>query len=170
MTRPTTPPLDPPDQPTASPGRATTSPRQTMDVPGRATNVPGPVVTERGREVGARPVAWVLRVGGLLGVLLVTAGLVTAFGQNGAAWTGRSHGDILGPGAALRLSDLAGGLRHARADAIVLLGMVVLAATPAAGVAAAGWCWLRGRQPQLAAVAALVLVLLLVAGALGAAE
>ncbi|MCK9877537.1 DUF1634 domain-containing protein [Frankia sp. Ag45/Mut15] len=149
MTRPPPPPQDPPEAPAVS---------------------PGPAGARCGHEVGARPVAWVLRVGGILGVLLVVAGLIAAFGQNGAAWTGRSHGDILGPGAALRLSDLAGGLRHARADAIVLLGMVVLAATPAAGVAAAGWCWLRGRQPQLAAVAALVLVLLLVAGALGAAE
>ncbi|CAO5155669.1 membrane hypothetical protein [Frankia sp. AiPs1] len=112
--------------------------------------------------------ALVLRLGGMAGVILVVVGLVAAFSQDSAAWTDGSQGDLLGSAAALRLSDMAAGLRHGRADAVTLLGMVVLAATPAAGVAAAGWCWLRGRRPWLAGVAALVLALLALAGGLGA--
>lgn len=120
-------------------------------------------------EVGARPVAVVLRIGGSLGAAIVLVGLVVALAQNGAAWVGGPSGDLLGGGAALTLSDLAGGLRHGQAAAVILLGMVVLAATPALGVATAGLWWLRARRPWLAAVSAVVLTLLVVAGSLGAA-
>jgi uncharacterized membrane protein len=111
----------------------------------------------------------VLRIGGGLGTVVVLAGLVVALMQNGHAWVGGPRGDLLGADAALRLSDLADGLRHGRATAVVLLGMVILAATPAVGVATAGLWWLRARRPWLAAVSALVVGLLVVAGALGAA-
>ncbi|MCK9893542.1 DUF1634 domain-containing protein [Frankia sp. AgB32] len=121
-------------------------------------------------EVGARAVAVVLRVGGVLGMALVLAGLATGLSENGAAWVHGTGGGLLDGSAALRLSDLASGLRHARSSAVMLLGMAVLVATPAAGVAAAGLAWLRSRQPWLAAVAAVVILLLVVAGGLGAAE
>ncbi|MCM3886537.1 DUF1634 domain-containing protein [Frankia sp. R82] len=170
-----TPPT-PPDGLSTDPARAATphetssDPMPATDRSERATQPSARAAGPQPREIGARPVALVLRVGGVLGVLVVLAGLVTAFSQDSALWTAAgSRGDLLGPRAALRLSDLVGGLRHGQASAVVLLGMVVLAATPAAGVAVAGWYWLRGQRPRLAAVAAVVLVLLAVAGWLGAA-
>jgi uncharacterized membrane protein len=120
-------------------------------------------------ETGARQVALVLRIGGALGAALVVAGLTIAIAQGGAAWLHGSGGDPLGSGAAMRLSDLGGGLRHGRAGAVILLGTIVLAATPAAGVAAAGLAWLRARRAWLAGVALVVLLLLVLASALGAA-
>ncbi|CAO5237486.1 DUF1634 domain-containing protein [Frankia sp. AgKG'84/4] len=119
-------------------------------------------------EVGARAVALVLRIGGVVGILLVIAGLATGIGQDGAAWVHGPGGGLLDGSAPVRLSDLASGLRHGRSSAVILLGMAVLVATPAAGVVAAGLAWLRSRQPWLAAVAAVVILLLVVAGGLGA--
>ncbi len=121
-------------------------------------------------ETGARQVALVLRIGGALGAALVLAGLAVAVAQGGAGWLHSAGGDPLGGGAAMRLSDLGGGLRHGRAGAVILLGMLVLAATPAAGVAAAGCAWLRARRAWLAGVAVIVLLLLVLASVLGAAE
>jgi uncharacterized membrane protein len=129
---------------------------------------PGPGSRAR-RESGSRPVAIVLRVGGILGAVLVLAGLVASFAQGDTAWLHGQRSALLGGSAAARLSDLPDDLRHARPTALTLLGMLVLAATPAAGVAAAGITWLAGRQLRLAAVAAVVLLLLTAASVLGAA-
>ncbi|MCM3925039.1 DUF1634 domain-containing protein, partial [Frankia sp. AiPs1] len=68
-------------------------------------------------ETGARPVALVLRIGGALGAVLVVAGLTISVAQGSAGWLhgsdgGPLGGDPLGGGAAMRLSDLRGGLRH----------------------------------------------------------
>lgn len=136
-----------------------------MIVPSESAEEPAPAPT----PTGTRPVAFVLRVGGVLGVLLVAAGLLLGLGQDSVQRVDGSRSDLLDGSAALRLSDLPGGLRHGQAGAVMLLGMVVLAATPAAGVAAAGLMWLRSRRLWLAAVAALVLALLALASVLGAA-
>ncbi|CAJ62887.1 MULTISPECIES: DUF1634 domain-containing protein [Frankia] len=121
-------------------------------------------------EAGARQVALVLRIGGALGAALVLAGLTLAVAQGGASWLHGPGGDPLGADAAMRLTDLSGGLRHGRAGAVILLGTIVLAATPAAGVIAAGLAWLRARRGWLVGAAVVVLLLLVLAGALGAAE
>ncbi len=121
-------------------------------------------------EAGARQVALVLRIGGGLGAALVLAGLAVSFTESGGGWLHGSGVDPLGGDATMRLSDLIGGLRHGRAGAIVLLGAIVLAATPAAGVVTAGYTWLRTRRAWLAGVAVVVLLLLVLAATLGATE
>ncbi|WP_163552723.1 DUF1634 domain-containing protein [Candidatus Frankia alpina] len=121
-------------------------------------------------EAGARQVALVLRIGGGLGAALVLAGLAVSFAESGGGWLHGSGVDPLGGDATMRLSDLIGGLRHGRAGAIVLLGAIVLAATPAAGVVTAGYTWLRARRAWLAGVAVVVLLLLVLAATLGATE
>ncbi|EIV91260.1 DUF1634 domain-containing protein [Frankia sp. QA3] len=131
---------------------------------------PAPTPAHGAPESGARQVALVLRIGGALGAALVVAGLAVAFAQGGAGWLHGSGDDPLGGDAAMRLSDLGGGLRHGRAGAIILLGTIILAATPAAGVVTAGVAWLRARRAWLAGVAVVVLLLLVLAGSLGAAE
>ncbi len=143
-----------------------TSPVPTSPVP----TSPVPPSPAGATETGARQVALVLRIGGALGAALVLAGLAVAVVQGGAGGLHGASGDPLGGGAAMRLTDLAGGLRRGRASAVILLGTIVLAATPAAGVVAAGFAWRRERRAWLAGVAVVVLLLLVLAGALGAAE
>ncbi len=106
--------------------------------------------TQRSRTV---LVAVVLRVGLVVGGLLVAIGLLLSLGEGDRVANAVRPFDILHTGVS--------------ADTLMALGMLVFGATPVAGVATLIVIWARERDYRFAALALLVMIILVLSALTG---
>lgn len=113
-----------------------------------------------------------LRAGVLLSLFLVVAGTAVTFGHHPGYLTSGDQMDGLLNGSGgypTSLGDIAGGLASFQGRAIVMLGLLVLIATPVVRVAVSIVAFVQLGDRAFAAITTVVLVLLLVALVLGKA-
>ncbi len=113
-----------------------------------------------------------LRAGVLLSLFLVVAGTAVTFGHHPGYLTSGDQLDGLLNGSGgypTSLGDIAGGLASFQGRAIVMLGLLVLIATPVVRVAVSIVAFMQLGDRAFAAITTVVLVLLLVALVLGKA-
>lgn len=113
-----------------------------------------------------------LRAGVLLSLFLVVAGTAVTFGHHPGYLTSGDQLDGLLNGSGgypTSLGDIAGGLASFQGRAIVMLGLLVLIATPVVRVAVSIVAFVQLGDRAFAAITTVVLVLLLVALVLGKA-
>jgi uncharacterized membrane protein len=109
-------------------------------------------------------ISWILRAGVIASLALLIAGTIISFVRHPEYTSDPGAlGHLVSPGAAFpsTLSELLHGLSNLRGQAIVILGLLVLIATPAVRVAVSILAFYRLRDWTYVAITATVLVLLL---------
>ncbi len=112
----------------------------------------------------------VLRIGVSTSLVLLTLGTLLAFlPPNGYGFDRSEVSRLTGAGGAFprSLSWLLGGLMHANGQAVIVLGLVLLIATPVVRVIVSTVAFYRERDRVYVAITLLVLALLLVSFVLG---
>ena len=113
-----------------------------------------------------------LRVGVILSICVVTAGLVVTFVHHPEYFSSRpSLGELTQPGAHFpsTLGNVASGVREGSGQAIVMAGLLLLVATPVARVALSIVIFMIERDRLYVLITAAVLLILVVAFVTGAA-
>ncbi|HXE53658.1 MAG TPA: DUF1634 domain-containing protein [Tepidisphaeraceae bacterium] len=134
--------------------------------------VPHPEVAERVRQVEVL-ISTILRVGVITSLGIVVAGLVLSFVHHREYLHSSAQlGQILTPGHFIphTFADLLGGLRHFRGESVILLGLLLLIATPVIRVAVSIVIFIHERDWWFVVVTAFVLAMLILSFLLGKAE
>jgi uncharacterized membrane protein len=132
------------------------------------------VEREMARVLGVElAISRLLRIGVLVSLCVITVGIAVSFVHHPDQATSKDeYQRLVGPGARIAHTpmEVVDGLAHFRGQAIVVLGLVLLVATPIARVAVSIVAFLHQRDRIFAAVTTLVLLLLLLSFVLGKAE
>ena len=117
-------------------------------------------------------IATVLRTGVLLSMLIIIIGMVMTFANHRDYFSSRpALGELTSPGVHFpnTFSEVFTGVRHGRGQAVMMLGLLVLIATPLARVALSVVIFLVESDWLYTAITTAVFVILMIAFAVGRA-